>query len=197
MYTILMQDDGTLICTTPNEKLYQTESFCDNIHFILPQQYKDISLSEFIVILKYVNAGNVSQVDFLELNNEAYKESYLEYILPITSKLTAISGNVKLYLTFQKVDSDTQKKYITHSSELSISVSPVKNYFTDENSLQEIDKQILQLQTIASQLSESKADNIKKDQNEVNLTANGEKIGDSITISDSGESSGEFDVVEF
>ena len=186
MYAILMREDGSLTCTTPNVILYQTESFMDNVHFFIPKQFKDVNLVDFAVTLKYVSPANVSKIEILNLSNDNYSENYMEYVLPVTTELTSIAGNIKLYLTFMKIDET--KKYIGHSSELTISINPVDDYFTNEESLQAIDKRIMQLQTIANQITETKAD----------LTANGEKIGDSIVISGSGEDpSGEFEVVEF
>ena len=191
-----MRDNGSLTCTTPNVILYQTDSLMDNVHFFIPKQFKDVDLTDFAITLKYINPANVSKIEILNLSNDNYSENYMEYVLPVTTELTSISGDIKLYLTFMKVDDN--KKYIGHSSELTISVSPVSDYFTNEESLQAIDKRIMQLQTIANQITETKADNIEKVDDEVYLTANGEKIGDSIVISGSGDTpSGEFEVVIF
>lgn len=195
MYAILMKDDGSLTCTTPNVVLYQTESFMDNIHFFIPKQYKDVTLTDFVVTLKYVNPANIAKLEILQLSNDNYKENYLEYTLPITTELTSMAGSTKLYLTFSKIDSENQKKYIGHSSELTIAVRAVDNYFTDESSLQSIDDKLMQLQEIANQLDKAKADNIVRSGNEVYLTSNDEEIGSRINISEG--VSGEYDLVEF
>ena len=196
MYAILMKDNGSLTCTTPNVVLYQTESFMDNIHFFIPKQYKDVTLTDFVVTLKYVNPANIAKLEILQLYNDNYKENYLEYTLPVTTELTSMAGSTKLYLSFSKIDSETQTKYIGHTSELAITVRAVNNYFTDESSLQSIDDKLLQLQEIANQLDKAKADNIVRNGNEVYLTSNDEEIGDRINISES-TSVGEYDLVEF
>ncbi len=192
MYTILMKTDGSLICTTPEIKIRQTESMVDNMHFILPKRYKDIEdLSKYKICLKYTNPANVSKLEILTLNNNDYKENFLEYKLPITTELTQFAGDISLYLTMTDYDSEIDTSYISHSSELTIHILPVNNYFTDENSLFAIDKQILELQKLATAYDKTKADNIKKVNDEIFLTANGEKIGDSVVLN------GESEVIEF
>ena len=88
-----MNDDGSLICTTPRNILYQTENYTDNIHFVLPQKYKDIELKDFTIALKYINPANVSKIEILTLNNAEYKEFYLEYILPVNTEITKNGRN--------------------------------------------------------------------------------------------------------
>ena len=191
MYTILMNADGSLLCTTPNVKLYQTESMVDNLHFILPKKYKDVDLTDHTVSLKYINPANISKLEILVLSNNDYKNNFLEYKLPVTTELTKFAGDITLYLTMTKYDPEINTKYVSHSSEAVIPIYPVDNYFTDENSLQAVDRQILQLKEIAAEYDKNKADNIIKNDDEVYLTSNGEKIGDSIIVT------GEMEVIEF
>lgn len=195
MYTILMNDDGSLICTTPRNILYQTENYTDNIHFVLPQKYKDIELKDFTIALKYINPANVSKIEILTLNNAEYKEFYLEYILPVNTEITKMAGTIVFYLTMSKIDSITGIKYISHSSESTLKIKQVNNYFTDENSFQSIDRKIFELQEIAAIYDKSKADNIAREDNNIYLTANGNKIGDSIPL-DAYDPDG-LDVIEF
>ena len=195
MYTILMNNDGSLICTTPRNILYQSENYADTIHFILPQKYKDIELKDFTVALKYINPANIAKLEILTLSNSEYKESYLEYILPVNTEITKMAGKISYYLTMLKVDKQTGTKYISHSSEAVLEIKQVNNYFVDENSFQGIDKRIFELQEIAAIYDKSKADNIAREDNNIYLTANGNKIGDSIPL-DAYDPNG-LDVIEF
>lgn len=195
MYTILMESDGSLVCTTPSDILYQGESLVDNFHLLLPQKYKDVELKDYTVTLKYVSPINISKIEILTLNNSEYKTNFLEYVLPITTELTKFVGEITLYITMTKFDAETHKKYVAHSGETTINIDKVNDYFTDENSLQSIDKEILKLQEIASQYDKVKADNIVREGNKVQLTSNGTKIGDSVSI-EACDPEG-IDVVEF
>ena len=89
---------------------------------------------------------------------------------------------------------------------------PVENYFTDDSSFQSIDNKIFELKQLAEKINTTKADNIVREDNDVYLTANGKKIGDSVSVEacdpegidiiEFGETSGGdtesgYDVIEF
>lgn len=201
-----------LVCTTPNTLLYQGENLVDNFHLLLPKIYKEIDLESYTIALKYVTSVNTAKNEILTLNNNAYKNDYLEYVLPITTELTKASGEVRLYITMSKFDTVSKRKYISHSSETTIRILPVENYFTDDSSFQSIDNKIFELKQLAEKINTTKADNIVREDNDVYLTANGEKIGNSVPIEacdpegidiiEFGETSGGdtesgYDVIEF
>lgn len=207
-----MQQNGMLVCTTPNSLIYQGENLVDNFHLLLPKTYKEIDLETYTIALKYVSSVNTSKYEILTLHNNAYKNDYLEYVLPITTELTKASGEVRLYITMSKFDTVSKRKYISHSSETTIRILPVENYFTDDSSFQSIDNKIFELKQLAEKINTTKADNIVREDNDVYLTANGKKIGDSVSVEacdpegidiiEFGETSGGdtesgYDVIEF
>lgn len=182
MYTILMNDYGTLTCTTPNVILYQNEMGVDNLHFLVPKKYKNVNLESFSVNLKYINPGNVTKIERLSLKDNNYKEKYLEYILPVDTNFSSIAGNVKLYLTFTKLDAEANKTHITYSSEINIPIKEVNTYINDDFDV--IDQKITKLQMIVDDLDKTKADGIQKINDEIYLTSNGTKISDTVSIDD-------------
>ena len=207
-----MQQNGMLVCTTPNSLIYQGENLVDNFHLLLPKTYKEIDLETYTIALKYVSSENTSKYEILTLHNNAYKNDYLEYVLPITTELTKASGEVRLYITMSKFDTVSKRKYISQSSETTIRILPVENYFTDDSSFQSIDNKIFELKQLAEKINTTKADNIVREDNDVYLTANGKKIGDSVSVEacdpegidiiEFGETSGGdtesgYDVIEF
>ena len=195
MYTILMQADGGLICTSPNAKIRRTENLVDSFHIIVPKKYKDVELIDFQATAKYVDPANTPRIEMLNLNNDNYKTDYLEYVLPVTTLITRLPGDVHLYLTFTKPDEDEKKIYMTHSSEIIIHIENVNDYFTDESSFMGIDKRIIELQKLADSYDKNKADNIEKDGNRIYLTSNGEQIGNTIVVTEGGKD--DFTVIQF
>lgn len=179
-----MNSDGSLICTTPSILLYQRESLMDSIHFLLPQKYKERLLADYTILLKYVNPANVSKIEILTLNNAEYKGSYLEYVLPVTTSLTQFAGNITLHLTMLYTDAEQNQSHVGNSGEITISITPVNEYFTDKNSLEVIDRQILQLQEISTIYESSKADDIELLNGELYLKSGNKKVGTSIPIDD-------------
>lgn len=201
MYTILMNTDKSLIATN-RINIYQRENAVDKIQFLLPQTYEDLNLSEFEVVVKYVDQGNVAHSEILELQEELYKEK-LQYILPVTTKITQFAGDVKLCLSVLNVNLDNdEKEEVLHTGETIINVKSIDDIFafTPKESLETIDKKILELQVaikantmIAESIDQNKANDLSYENNTLQLLANGKPIGTSHIL----DQQTEFDVVEF
>ena len=207
LYTIIMNKQKELI-VTEKTYLYQRENLADKIQFLIPPEYNGLSLTDFTAVLKYVDQGNVAHAETLTKDDELYKGK-IRYTLPIDTSLTRFAGNISIRITFSKVDMDTKKQYVLHTSEITITISPLSDYysFVPDESLEFVDQLVGTLEAkidatekIAETYDKKKADNIIYNDNKIQLTSNGEKIGDSITIV-SGDNPGiidtEFDVVEF
>ena len=207
LYTIIMNKQKELI-VTEKTYLYQRENLADKIQFLIPPEYNDLSLTDFTAVLKYVDQGNVAHAETLTKDDELYKGK-IRYTLPIDTSLTRFAGDISIRITFSKVDMDTKKQYVLHTSEITITISPLSDYysFVPDESLEFVDQLVGTLEAkidatekIAETYDKKKADNITYNDNKIQLTSNGEKIGDSITIV-SGDNPGiidtEFDVVEF
>ena len=105
MYTILVNDDNTLT-TSIKERIMQRSKLVDSLHFLVSPTYKGLNMTDFTVTMEYilpVSKEYVSEV--LVKSEEPYKEM-LEYKLPFDTHLTKESGEIKLKLTFSKVDLD-------------------------------------------------------------------------------------------
>ena len=207
LYTIIMNKQKELI-VTEKTYLYQRENLADKIQFLIPPEYNGLSLTDFTAVLKYVDQGNVAHAETLTKDDELYKGK-IRYTLPIDTSLTRFAGNISIRITFSKVDMDTKKQYVLHTSEITITISPLSDYysFVPDESLEFVDQLVGTLEAkidatekIAETYDKKKADNITYDDNKIQLTSNGEKIGNSITIV-SGDNPGiidtEFEVVEF
>lgn len=207
MYIIKMADNKELINCSYDKAVYQKESLVDEVLFLIPQKYNGLSLSDFNVVLEYIDAANTPHAEILKKNNGLYKE-YLAYTLPVDTSITAYAGNVTLNLSISKVDMENRKHYILHTGEAVIPVLKRNDYynFVPEESLEFVDKivanldvKINEIKDIAGTYDKIKADNIKKTDNKIQLTSNGNPIGDEIIISSSGGSGNNegFEIVEF
>lgn len=196
MYTILMNSDKSLVCTT-RTTLYQRDKLVDKLQILIPQTYEDINLSDFMAVLKYVDQGNEVHSEILIQDEELYKDSYLRYTLPIDTNLTRFAGDIKLCLTLNKVDMEEMKEYSLNTCETTITITPLSDYysFISDKSLSVIDQKVNELNAkleaidkMATTYDETKADNIKldKETSEIYLTAHNKQIGDKIAINDLG-----------
>lgn len=202
-----MNEDKSLTATHKTT-IYQREKLVDKIQFLFPQTYGDLNLSECSVILKYLDQANISHAEILQRDNKLYK-NHLRYILPVDTNLTRFAGNIEIRVTFSKVDMESQQQYVLHSGPLIITINPLKDYyaFVPDESLEFVDQLVGNLEAklesvdkIATTYDAEKADNITYENNKIQLTSNGSKIGDAVTILSGGEGGSgdsEFEVVEF
>ena len=192
MYTIVMRDDKSLR-TTQKTTLYQREKLVDKIEFLFPSTYNELDLSDFTITLKYVDQGNVAHMEILTKDEELYKDYYIRCTLPVDTNLTQFSGDIIIRLTLSKVDLLTKTQYVLHTNETTITILPLSDYyaFVTDETLEYIDQVVASLDTkiealnkISEVYDSEKADNITYEDNKIQLTANGQKIGDYITIAE-------------
>lgn len=137
MYTIIM-DKYKNLNTTVRTSLFQQESLVDKIQFLVPPTYDGIDISNYIVTLKYVDPNGNLYNETLVKDAETYKD-YLRYVLPVTSKLTAVAGSIYARLTFldyELKDASTvlTKKMQSNSTTITIQQPDgFKDYVISEN----------------------------------------------------------------
>ena len=206
MYIIKMTDNKELINCSYDKKIYQKETLVDELMFLVPHKYNDISLKTFNVALEYIDAAKTPHVEVLNKSDD-YKE-YMAYTLPIDTAITTYSGNVRLNLSLSKVDIENKKHYILHSGETVIPILERKDYynFVPDESLEFVDKVIANIdakiqavERLADEFDKSKADNLSYSGNKLQLTSNGQPIGNSVDIVSCGSSgtADSFEIVEF
>lgn len=211
MYTILVTDDNELKVTI-KERIMQRSKMVDSFHFLVKPMYKEnIDMTGFTVTMEYklpvsneyatkdITEDLILTVD--EEGNTVLYKDMLEYKLPFDTNLTAEAGEVEVQLTFTKSEMDTEgvvTQFVRKTSPCKITIVPIDAWsnVVPDKALTALDQRILKIDEQIHALSESamllvqdKADNIKLDTetNEIYLTANGEPIGDRITIDELGD----------
>ena len=165
-------------------------------------------ISKFTVMLEYltpVSKQYKSEILALTVDDEGKPKTYkdrLEYKLPFDTYLTSEAGDIEVQLTFTAVDLDADGngyQYVRKTSTTAITITPISAWsdIVPDKALNAIDQRLLETQKQIKALEElndisatTKADNISLDSetNTIALTANGEKIGDAISISELGNS---------
>lgn len=215
MYIIQVCGDDSLY-GSHKERIMQKEKLFNTLCFLVEPYYKGYDMSQCTVTMRYLLPISKEFVtETLVLSDERYEE-YLKYVLPIDTNLTKEWGNVELNLTFTMLDTYegriVQRVRKTESHILKITQLPDWDSFVPDSALQAIDQRIIAnqaqikvLEDLANSLDSEKADNIKynKDTNELQLTSNGNKIGDIVVLENNGDSLEDgvpvvdFDVIEF
>ena len=207
MYTILVTNENELKVTV-KERIMQRSKLVDSFHFLVDQLYKDnIDMTGFTVTMEYVlpvSKKYVTETLVLKLDEEGNTALYkdrLEYCLKFDTNLTAEAGEIEVQLTFTKTELDAEgvaTQYVRKTSPCTITIVPITAWsdIIPDSALTALDQKILKIDAQIQALAESavlytndKADNIVLDTetHEIYLTANGEPLGDRITIDELGD----------
>lgn len=143
-----MNDDKSLSCTVKTT-IHQREKLVDKIQFLIPSTYGDINLQDSIVLLKYIDQGNIPHAEKLVTDEELYKEDFIRCVMNVDTNLTRFAGDIKICLSFLMLNGENGlHEEVMHSGETIISIVPLDDYFAfvSDDSLQVIDKVMVELE---------------------------------------------------
>lgn len=167
MYTLRLSNDKSLIPVFTNS-IYQFENNTTTIDIFIPYYLDNINLQEYELYIDYLlpngHSGNLK----LEKEESIYN-NYDLYKYHINNFFTVYSGRVKFWVRLLKNNS------MLRSSESYFDVIPSIDVSMSQNKLQEIFDRL-------KALEDNKADNITIDNNNIQLQANNQPIGDTIQI---------------
>ena len=195
MYTILVSDNNELV-TTVKERIIQRSKLVDNLHFLVNPIYKGIDMTDFTVMMEYIlPVSREYKSEVLVKSDELYKEK-LEYNLPFDTCLTKEAGDIEVQLTFVKVSLDADGNNIQQvrkTSPTTIKILPISAWsdIIADSALGAIDQRLIQAESMIhafddmlQYMDDNKADNIiyNEDDKYIQLTANGNPIGNQIKL---------------
>lgn len=199
MYTILLNETNELV-TSVRERIMQRSKLVDSLHFLVDPIYKGIDMSEFTVMMEYLLPISREYKTEILVKSESLYKGKLEYKLPLDTCLTKEHGDIEVQLTFVKVELDADgnsKQLVRKTSPTIITILPISAWsdIIADSALNAIDQRLIQTEVMLNAMNdmnqylyETKADNIMRNEEEnyVQLTANGEPIGDRITLVNNG-----------
>lgn len=200
MYTVLIQDDNSVIATV-RQRIMQNSNLVDSLRIIVPKTYNDIDLSECTAYLEYLTPIN-HRHNYIELEiaNAEYETDYILYQISFDANLTSEVGNLKFYIHFIQVEMNEDgevKTPVRQTDEFTIPIIPIADWFSKpEELLNAFDKKLIEQQEIIkamadlqSTMSSDKIDDIKldPDTNSIYGTSGGEKKGKGIDLSELGD----------
>ena len=188
MYTIIMNDDKSLP-TSIKTTLYQREKLADKIQFLIPQKYGVMDLSKCTAKLKYIDQGNISRSELLEKNSELYKDR-LRFILPVNNKLNYFAGNISIRIIF--TNKETGQELRTGDCLITINPSGIIEESSTENS-SEVNEKIVALENQIKELQENQANDLKLTDDLLQLSIDGETIGEGVTLPKKGSADADLD----
>lgn len=194
-YIIIVEDDNALYgsCKT---RIMQREKLFNKLWFLVPQFYNGYDMSQCTVTMRYLMPiSKEFKTETLVLSDERYQEC-LKYVLPVDTNLTKEFGDIELNLTFTMLDVDDNGKVVqrvrkTDNHLLKITPIPDWDSVIPDSALSALDERIIKLDAQMRALDErnkavadSKADNIKYNENEnsLQLLSGDKEIGNKVTL---------------
>lgn len=194
MYTILVNDDHELV-TTVRERIMQKSKLVNKLHFLVPQKYDDLDMSNMTVIMEYTTPiSREYHFEILTKSAELYKD-YLEYVVPFDTDLTKEAGDIELQLGFvtsEMLSDGKVNDYARKTSTTTITIVPIAQWSLQipDDILTPLDQRLLMMQHQIEQMAdmqETIIDNtpdgliVDKD-GKLSLGVDGESIGNKIDI---------------
>ena len=197
MYTFLVNADNSLTASV-TERIMQRSKLVDNLHFLADTTYSGVDMTDYTVLLEYkLPVSKSYKTEILKKSEELYKNK-LEYKLPFDTNLTSEAGDIEFWLTFSDVEMTAGGETIQHVRKVGpgvVHITPISNWadVVPDEALSSLDQRILELialnKSMYDQLNtnlDGKADNIKYQNNILQLTSNGKEIGNAVEIAGGG-----------
>lgn len=198
MYTLKITDENTVI-TTVKEKIVERSNYVDNIQIVVKKLYREqIDMTDCTVYMKYIlPVSRKIKMTKLKINDSAYENDYIQYLIPAEAYLTAESGDIEVSFTFLKLisnEDDTTTSYIRKTQSGVIHISPLAAFDKYEPSemFDEIDQRLLvmdaklkDLNTLNEAIYNSTVKDIRLDTNKRKITLtnrDGDDTGEGIII---------------
>ena len=197
MYTFLINADNTITASL-TEHIMQRSKLVDNLHFLADTIYSGVDMTDYTVLLEYkLPVSKSYKTEILKKSTELYKNK-LEYKLPFDTNLTSEAGDIEFWLTFSDVEMTDEGETIQHVRKVGpgvVHIIPISNWadIVPDEALSSLDQRLIELialnKSMYDQLNinlDGKADNIKYQNNILQLTSNGKEIGNAVEITGGG-----------
>ena len=186
------------ITASLTERIMQRSKLVDNLHFLADTIYSGVDMTDYTVLLEYkLPVSKSYKTEILKKSTELYKNK-LEYKLPFDTNLTSEAGDIEFWLTFSDVEMTAEGETIQHVRKVGpgvVHIIPISNWadVVPDEALSSLDQRLIELialnKSMYDQLNinlDGKADNIKYQNNILQLTSNGKEIGNAVEITGGG-----------
>ena len=196
MYVILINDDDSLY-GSKKERIMEKSKCVDDLIFVVNPIYRNAhDMTNATVMLEYLRPiSRKYETELLVLSDERYN-GFLQYKLPLDTNFTSEHGSLELQLTFVYTDLDANGNGIQRvrkTSPTTIEIVPISAWanIIPDSALSALDQRILKMDAQIRAIDEmnrvvadTKADNIKYNENtnELQLLSGDKEIGNKVTL---------------
>lgn len=92
-------DNEMQLAITVDEPIYRGDDLSNKITYLAPATIHEVDLMVASLFLTYVRADGVVDICALERQEEKYNDTYLQYQIPVTCKLSKFPGEVCTWIS--------------------------------------------------------------------------------------------------
>lgn len=189
MYTVIVGADGSMVASVV-EVITQNSNLAHTLRILAPQQYQGYNTADFSVVFEYHTPSGAVGAENLMASENIYKD-FVEYLLPVKSSMTKEPGIIVFCVTFLQNAEEKDQAIVLKTQPADIMITETDGWSGDlpDDTLNAIDEKMLELQEMQGELknmqdhlNNNKADGLMYEDHELQLTANGKPIGNSVEV---------------
>lgn len=196
MYTILVNDDNTLVATE-KQRIIQRSKLTDDFCFLAPAVYNGKNMENCIALLEYLTpVGREYKTEILAKDEELHN-GYVQYYLPIDTNFTKEAGSLELQLSFimAEITPEGAEQQVVRKTAptYKVEIIPISAWsdIIPDSALSPIDQRLIKLDAQIKALNEAgglsealHVDGLAYNSvtNELQLMADGSRIGNIVVI---------------
>lgn len=196
MYVILVNSDDSLY-GSKKERLMQRQKLVNKLVFIADPIYNGIDMVDATVMLEYLlPVSKRYMTEILTLSETRYNDCFLQYELPLDTKLSSEAGEIQLQLTFVKTELDEHGKGIQRVRKTSptiIEITPIAAWsdIIPDSALSSLDERLIKMDSqmramndLLDVIDNNKVDNLiyNSADETLHLSANGVVVGNKVSV---------------
>jgi hypothetical protein len=193
-----VNDDDSLY-GSKKERLMQRQKLVNSIVFIVNPVYNNIDMTDATVMLEYLlPTSKRYMTEILTLSEKRYNDCFLQYELPLDTKLSSEAGEIELQLTFVKTELDEYGngvQRVRKTSTTTINIVPISAWsdIIPDAALSAIDERLIKLDAQMRGLNDymnvidnNQVDNLVYNEADetLQLSANGVGVGSKVSVKD-------------
>lgn len=120
------------LVVTKADTIYRGDNMSNCITFLLPVRINGVDMETATVFLSYIRADGEPDMVILNRTPEKYNNTYYQYVMPVTCKLSRYPGQICMWL--QICDGCSEKPIVAKTGECTIKIHESKsmdNYLCD------------------------------------------------------------------
>jgi hypothetical protein len=175
----------------------QRQKLVNKLVFIVDPIYNGIDMVDATVMLEYLlPVSKRYMTEILTLSETRYKDCFLQYELPLDTKLSSEAGEIQLQLTFVKTELDEHGNGIQRVRKTSptiIEITPIAAWsdIIPDSALSALDERLIKMDSqmramndLLDVIDNNKVDNLIYNSTDetLHLSANGVVVGNKVSV---------------